>query len=353
VTWPGPPLSQDQADIVDLVDAIVREYGAAPEDDYPAEVAKARQALADAGLWNLGVAEEAGGGGASLPLRLAFLASVGRNWAALAWASAQAHAAIEVLGGNPAWNELARGLSDGSAVACVVDWDSARVSLTSAGGRISGTLSRLDPAGTAPHVVVLTGDATAWVLPPDSLAFGPVLRRAGMAGARTTAADVAAEAPAVATGVPVAEVRARLQLAGAAIAAGLAAEAAERSLGYARSRVQFDAPLTALATVRQALLRQTADAAAALTVLRSDDLPAPFHAAAILADNCERAISATAAAVQVHGGYGYLAEYGVERLVRDAVSLRAATDADGGARAAATLLAGHPAGDTDVRQARR
>lgn len=353
MTWPGAPLSQDQANIVSLVDAIVREHGAAPEDDYPAEVAKARQVLADAGLWSLGAAEEAGGGGASLPLRLAFLASVGRHWAALAWASAQAHAAIEILGGDPAWGELAGRLSDGSAVACVVDWDSARVSLTSAGGRISGTLSRLDPAGTAPHVVVLTGDATAWVLPPESLVFGPVLRRAGMAGARTAAADVAAEAPAVVTAVPVAEVRARLQLAGAAIAAGLAAEAAERSLGYARSRVQFGAPLTALATVRQALLRQAMDAAAALTVLHSADLPAPVHAAAILADNCERAISATAAAVHVHGGYGYLAEYGVERLVRDAVSLRAATDADGGARAAAALLAGYPAGDTDVRQARR
>jgi alkylation response protein AidB-like acyl-CoA dehydrogenase len=56
--------------------------------------------------------------------------------------------------------------------------------------------------------------------------------------------------------------------------------------------------------------------------------------------------------VQIHGGYGYLAEYGVERLVRDAISLRAATDAGGGSRAAAALLAGYSPGDTDLRQAR-
>ena len=353
MTWPGPPLSGDQAEIVALVDAIVGKHGAAPADEDPAEIAKARQALVDAGLWTLGAAEEAGGGGAPLPLVLAFLAATGRHWTALAWASAQAQAAIEVLGGDLAWGELAGRLSDGSAVACVVDQDSARVSLTSADGRVSGTVARLDPAGTASHVVVLAGDATAWVLPPQALAFGPVLRRAGMAGARTIAADVADATPAVITGVRVAEIRARLQLAGAAIAAGLAADAAERSLGYARSRVQFGAPLTALATVRQALARQAADAATALFVLHIPDLPAPADAAAILADNCERAVSVTAAAVQVHGGYGYLAEYGVERLVRDAVSLRAATDADGSARSAAALLAGSPAGDTDVRQARR
>jgi alkylation response protein AidB-like acyl-CoA dehydrogenase len=352
VTWPGPPLSDDQADVIGLVDAIVAKHGAAPQDEYPAEVAKARQALADAGLWTLGAAEDAGGGGAPLPLLLAFLASAGRHWAALAWASAQAHAAIEVLGGDPAWGELTQRLSDGSAVACVVDRDSSRVSLTSEDGRVSGTISRLDPAGTAPHVILLTGDATAWLLPPQALAFGPLLRRSGLAGACTIAAQVADATPAVIGGVRVAEVRARLQVAGAAIAAGLCADAAEQSLRYARSRVQFGAPLTALATVRQALARQAADAAAALGVLHDTDLPAPVDAAAILADNCERAVSVTAAAVQIHGGYGYLAEYGVERLVRDAISLRAATDADGGSRAAAALLAGYPARDTDVRQAR-
>jgi alkylation response protein AidB-like acyl-CoA dehydrogenase len=352
VTWPGPPLSRDQADVVGLVDAIVGKVGNAPDDEHPVEIAKARHSLADAGLWALGAAEDAGGGGAPLPLVLAFLAAVGRHWAALAWASAQAQAAIDVLGGDPAWEELAGHLSDGSAVACVVDQDSARVRLTSADGRVSGTVARLDPAGTAPHVVILAGDATAWVLPPDAFAFGPVLRRAGLAGACTVAAQIADATPAVIAGIRVAEVRARLQVAGAAIAAGLAADAADRSLSYARSRAQFGGPITALPTVRQALFRQAADAATALSVLHTPDLPSPVDAAALLADNCERAISVTSGAVQVHGGYGYLAEYGVERLVRDAVSLRAATDAGGGARVAAALLAGYPARDADVRQAR-
>ena len=65
---------------------------------------------------------------------------------------------------------------------------------------------------------LLTGDATAWVLSPQALAFGPVLRRSGLAGACTIAAQVADATPAVIDGVRVAEVRARLQVAGAAIA---------------------------------------------------------------------------------------------------------------------------------------
>jgi alkylation response protein AidB-like acyl-CoA dehydrogenase len=38
----------------------------------------------------------------------------------------------------------------------------------------------------------------------------------------------------------------------------------------------------------------------------------------------DRAVGVTLDAVQLHGGYGYLREYGVEGLARDAVSLRAA-----------------------------
>ena len=41
MTWPGPPLSGDQAEIVALVDAIVGKHGAAPADEDPAEIAKA------------------------------------------------------------------------------------------------------------------------------------------------------------------------------------------------------------------------------------------------------------------------------------------------------------------------
>jgi alkylation response protein AidB-like acyl-CoA dehydrogenase len=47
--------------------------------------------------------------------------------------------------------------------------------------------------------------------------------------------------------------------------------------------------------------------------------------------------------VQSHGGYGYMTEYRVEGLLRDAVSLRAAARATESARAAARALVGAPA----------
>jgi alkylation response protein AidB-like acyl-CoA dehydrogenase len=163
-----------------------------------------------------------------------------------------------------------------------------------------------------------------------------------MAGALTITAEVAADLNdvVVVTGVPLDAVLARLRQAGAAIAAGIALQAAERSRDYAQARVQFGAPLTELPTVREALFRQAQQATDALTLAVAEQA-APLRAAAVLAGNCERAIDTSAAAVQSHGGYGYLAEYGVERLLRDAVSLRAATGAVAGATAAATELAGH------------
>ncbi|KAA9163296.1 acyl-CoA dehydrogenase [Amycolatopsis acidicola] len=333
----GIPLSQDQRDVIDLVDAVVAKYGEAPGDDAPDKIGEARHALADAGLWTLGAGEERGGGGAPLVLRLTALAALGRYWPALAWSSAQAHAAAEVLDGR-----VLESVHAARDLVCVVDADSPRSELNQDEARLRGRLSRLDPAGRSPHVLVLGGD-TAWLIEPGSLGYGDVLRRTGLAGAMTISATV--DAPV--NGFPMTPgVRARLQLAGGAIAAGIAAEAAERALAYSRERVQFGAPLTALPTVRQSLFEQSATAAEAFTeALAAPETP--HRAAAVLARNCERAISVAAAALQSHGGYGYLAEYGVERLLRDAVSLRAATDATHSARAAAA------GADTEVLLAHR
>ena len=164
-----------------------------------------------------------------------------------------------------------------------------------------------------------------------------------MAGALSISAavDAAADDVVVLTNVPVDEVRARLRLSGAAIAAGIALEAAKRGATYARARIQFGAPLTALPTVRAALFEQAHKATDALT-LALCTAPTPWRAAAALAGNCERAISVAASAVQTHGGYGYLVEYEVERLLRDAVSLRAATAAAHEAQFCAARLASRP-----------
>lgn len=334
MTWLGSALSQDQADTVDLVDAVVGKHGLGSDD--PATAGRARAALAEAGLWTIGLPEEQGGGGAPLPLRLTAFAALGQRWTAWSWACAQAHAAAELIDGRD--TGLASHIPTADPVA-VLDGGAPHVVVEHADGRLSGFLHRVDPAGPDPHVVVLVDDSTAWLLTPDALVDVRPLRRTGMAGAMSMSArvDVAFDDVVVLTDVPVAEVRARLQLAGAAIAAGIAVEAAERSLAYAKARIQFGAALTELPTVRASLFRQAQLATDALA-LALGTAPEPARAAGVLAANCERAIEVAAASVQSHGGYGYLAEYDVERLVRDAVSLRAATAAGYGAQASASDL---------------
>jgi alkylation response protein AidB-like acyl-CoA dehydrogenase len=139
--------------------------------------------------------------------------------------------------------------------------------------------------------------------------------------------------------------RIRLRLGAAAVAVGIAEAAAEAALAYSGQRVQFGAPLTALPVVRDALL--SASSAVATTwrqVLRPRDC-SPWQAAAVLITACELAIDTCAHAVQAHGGYGYLSEYQVEGMLRDAVSLRAACDVVTGRRSAAAELAGFSATD--------
>jgi hypothetical protein len=53
--------------------------------------------------------------------------------------------------------------------------------------------------------------------------------------------------------------------------------------------------------------------------------PAPTSAVSAAQENLERAIEVAAKALQVHGGYGYTQDFAVERLLRDAISPRAAT----------------------------
>jgi alkylation response protein AidB-like acyl-CoA dehydrogenase len=139
-------------------------------------------------------------------------------------------------------------------------------------------------------------------------------------------------------GADLASARVRLRLGAAAVAAGIAGAAADAAAEYAAGRVQFGAPLTALPTVRHSLLAQ----ASAVTTMLAAVVAAPDDpgaAAAVQRAACDGAIDVCAAALQSHGGYGYLVEYGAERRLRDAVSLRAATDVQGAAAAAAGALA--------------
>jgi alkylation response protein AidB-like acyl-CoA dehydrogenase len=163
------------------------------------------------------------------------------------------------------------------------------------------------------------------------------LDRTGLDGALSATIEITgAGAPIDPAGVPGARVR--LCAGGAAIAAGLAEAAAEAGISYSAQRQQFGGPLIDLPARIDGLAAMAARAAGLVRRAVHPAPMTPWQAAALLGDACESAIDVCADAVQALGGYGYLTEYPVERMLRDAVSLRAATAALAAARNDASEL---------------
>ena len=110
----------------------------------------------------------------------------------------------------------------------------------------------------------------------------------------------------------------------AAQAVGIAAAAYEASVAYARERKSFGVPIGQHQMVQWML----ADMAVGLEAARMltwraaclKDEGTPFSAEASMAKlfAAETAMRVTTDAIQVHGGYGIVKEYGVERHFRDA-----------------------------------
>lgn len=331
----APAPAADQADLAAMLDAVMADHDVELSDRRPGEVAALRRQLAELGVWTLGVAEKHGGGGADDTLTATAFARLARRWAALGWAAVQAHAAADVLGRYEHWRPLLEDIHAGAAAVAVVDAASAAVHLGDGTGRID----RVDAAGEQPHIVILDGDQRAWVLPPTSLTYRP-LRRVGLSGALTASVGVQDLDAATWIEADVDAARVRLRMGAAAVAAGLADAAADEATRYSATRTQFGAELTALPTVRDSLFSSSAAAVSTLRQVLRTDGATPWHSAAVLDTACGAAIDACARAVQSHGGYGYLTEYPVERLLRDAVSLRAASDVAAARRSAALEVAG-------------
>jgi len=110
----------------------------------------------------------------------------------------------------------------------------------------------------------------------------------------------------------------------AAQAVGIARGAFERSVAYAGERRSFGVPIGEHQMVQWMIADMaTAIDGARLLTLRAaalKDAGRPFGAAAAMAKlfAAETAMKVTTDAVQVHGGYGFIKEYEVERHFRDA-----------------------------------
>ena len=107
-------------------------------------------------------------------------------------------------------------------------------------------------------------------------------------------------------------------------AVGVAQHALDESVEYAKEREQFGDPISEIQTIRHKLaeMRTKTQAARLLTrdAARRADRGEEYREAASMAKYTasETAVEVANEAVQIHGGYGYTTEGGVERLYRDA-----------------------------------
>ena len=106
-------------------------------------------------------------------------------------------------------------------------------------------------------------------------------------------------------------------------AVGLAQAAFDEAKSYAHDREQFDQPIAEIQSIRHTFAEMGTQLQAARLLVREaarlDDAGEDPRTAAAMAKYFagEAAVDITNDAVQIHGGYGYMSEFDVERFYRD------------------------------------
>ena len=114
-----------------------------------------------------------------------------------------------------------------------------------------------------------------------------------------------------------------------ALAVGLAQSALDEAVAFAKERQQFGAPIFSFQAVQHLLADMATQIEAARALVYAiarhiDNKPKDFSKEAAMAKlfATDMAMKATVDAVQVLGGHGYMREYPVEKMMRDAKILQ-------------------------------
>jgi alkylation response protein AidB-like acyl-CoA dehydrogenase len=338
-------LSDEQAMFLESVDGLARhqiEPRAAQIDatgEIPPEL---YQLLVEVELLAVDAPLEQGGGGGDLSTVVLMLERLAVSSGAVAAVSGASHiygAAWRAadtpdetrLAGVPHghWGTLAEGIHAPIAA-----------TRTGHGLTLDGDADAVEAADLADALLVIgytsDGDPLVCEVATQDVTWGAVQARTGLKGLSCRAAhlnSVNVSDDAVLGGARVlATLRSYRQLAAGACAVGIAGAALRKAVAYLSERHQFGRQLGEFPGL-QAIVSEAQErlsAAAALlhhAALLHDSAPTRRAAAAQRACGAagRMAVGVCSDAIQLHGGYGYTTEYGVERLMRDAISARART----------------------------
>ena len=314
--------------------------GADRAGEPPARLAAAG---AELGLFLDAVPADAGGlldGAYSHQARALRGFELGRGCAALAAlleANVEPALAVARWGSAAARQALAASLTAGGLAALAHD-SRGTLEVTEAGGelRVSGKLGPVPALAAAGHVLVIAPGALL-LLPTEGLPRAPLVPSGWRAARWATAQLDDHRVPAdfvLARGEAArragAEVLAWARASLAARAAGVAAAAMEHAAAYATERIQFGRPIgTFESLIRLRDDAETATLAARLVALHAGwaldrGLPEAHDLASrarVLAGDA--VARATIDAVQIYGGYGFVNDFPVEKLMRDARAFEA------------------------------
>ena len=290
--------------------------------------------LAELGFPGMLVPEAFGGMEFDLPTYVAALEELAWGEPAVAWLIALNSIVADTIvahGSNAQkhrWLEaLARG--DGACIARTdVHGKEAKATRAGQGWIVNGAKSLVANAGNAKLALIVTRTdegAAAYLTATDASGFNPSQRASTMGfrplDMRTVdikelkldgedRVDVAPSAIAFSTAG---------WLSVAAISVGIAQAALDHARGYADVREQFGSKLREFEGVQHKLADIATRTAAARALLQSV-AEAPGRAGAAMAKvfASETAMWVSNQAVQIFGGYGYMRDYPVEKLMRDA-----------------------------------
>ena len=300
--------------------------------------------LADLGL--LAAPLSVSDGGFALPPEAcaALLEELARGWASLAAIVASHLVAVRALasrGAHPSLGALGRGEQLGAislAGEVASRRDGATIVLTGTTGLVEGAASAhvllVGATDAARGRVLIEVPATTPGVRID--APEPVLGLKAAGAARVTFGDVRLDPQAVLPNPAFDNALAFSHLTTGALAVGIAQAAFEAALRYAQQRSAFGKPISQHQAI-QLKLADMATGVSAARLLVADAGDDPVRAAVAKLQATATALSVTLESMRTHGGYGYTAEFPVERHYRDAARLLHMPISEDEARAAAAV----------------